>query len=130
MEFPGLTATGSSPARTRSAARCTRIRCSARAARPAGPEQPRPPPRGRRPRRRATCNSDRTPRGPLRRIREPLDLLARDLLPYLVLGQLPFAALAPVGVLGLDHLIDVLHLELDLVLVGAGRPPVEKIGAG
>ena len=32
------------------------------------------------------------------------------------------AALAAVGVLGLDHLLDVLHLELDLVLVGPGRP--------
>src|SRR5919109_1505334 len=48
---------------------------------------------------------------PLRGVREPLDLVARDGVADLVLGQLTLAALAPVGVLRLDHLIDVLHHE-------------------
>ena len=60
---------------------------------------------------------------------EPLELVPNDRLADLVLGHLALAALAAVGVLGLDHLIDVLHLQLDLVLVGAGRAPVEQVGA-
>ena len=59
---------------------------------------------------------------------DPPHLVADDVLSELVLGDLPLAALAPVGVLRLDHLLDVLHLQLDLVLVGPGRPPIQQVG--
>src|SRR3954468_20545775 len=63
-------------------------------------------------------------RAPLQRA-----LVGRDLGANVVLAELGAAALAPALVLRLQHLVDVLELELDLVLVGPRGLPVEHLGA-
>src|SRR5919108_6083170 len=58
---------------------------------------------------------------------EPFAFLSRDLLAHLVFGQLSLASLAAIFVLRLEHLLDVLHLQLDLGLVRACGAPVEDV---
>src|SRR5262245_38524129 len=66
------------------------------------------------------------PKALVRVLPRPLRFVARDVFAELVLGDLGLAAFAAVLVLRGDHLLDVLHLELDLGLIGPGRLPVEQ----
>src|SRR4051812_40481235 len=66
--------------------------------------------------------------GPLDRPRGRTRLLHLDHVPVGVLVDQRAAVMAAALVLRVDHLLDVLELELDLGLVGAGRLPVQELG--